>query len=402
MTVSIAVVDYGAGNLRSIRRALEAAGAEVVDHLRCRGDSPRRRGRPARRGRGPARPWTGCSELDLVPVLGEVVRSGRPFLGICLGMQLLFGHQEEGDTRGLDLLPGRVRSLPPDVKVPQIGWNRVRWVRDAVGYDCRGRGRVLLRPLLRRRARRPGRRRRDHQLRRRLPQHRPPRTMSGAPNFTRKRAAPLGCAWSPAGSKVSAAADARRAGKRPRVILYPAIDIRGGRCVRLVEGDFTRETVFDADPADAARRWARAGAEWLHVVDLDGAFAGQPGQPRGGRRASAPQPTIPMQLGGGIRDAWRDLERLFDARHRPRDPRHRRAARSRVRSRRRARAGASRIAVGARRARRHGWPPTAGSGSPSADVDRGRAARWPAPASRDSSSPTSAATARCRARTSTA
>src|SRR5262245_39199213 len=55
------------------------------------------------------------------------------------------------------------------------------------------------------------------------------------------------------------------------MIVYPAIDIRGGRCVRLVEGDFNRETVFDAEPVDAARRWKDAGAEWLHVVDLDGA-----------------------------------------------------------------------------------------------------------------------------------
>ena len=52
------------------------------------------------------------------------------------------------------------------------------------------------------------------------------------------------------------------------MIVYPAIDVRGGRCVRLVEGDFARETAYDADPADAARRWADAGAEWLHVVDL--------------------------------------------------------------------------------------------------------------------------------------
>src|SRR5215211_2961806 len=60
------------------------------------------------------------------------------------------------------------------------------------------------------------------------------------------------------------------------VIIYPAIDIRGGRCVRLVEGDFNRETVFDADPVDAARRWSSFGAEWLPVVDLDGAIEGKP------------------------------------------------------------------------------------------------------------------------------
>jgi len=58
------------------------------------------------------------------------------------------------------------------------------------------------------------------------------------------------------------------------VELIPAIDIRGGRCVRLVQGDYARETVFDADPIDVARRWAAGGTTRIHVVDLDGAREG--------------------------------------------------------------------------------------------------------------------------------
>lgn len=84
------------------------------------------------------------------------------------------------------------------------------------------------------------------------------------------------------------------------MIVYPAIDIRGGRCVRLVEGDFDRETAFDADPADAARRWHTAGAEWLHVVDLDGAVQGEPTNTGAIRRIRDAVP-IPIQLGGGLR-----------------------------------------------------------------------------------------------------
>jgi len=84
------------------------------------------------------------------------------------------------------------------------------------------------------------------------------------------------------------------------VIIYPAIDLRGGRCVRLVEGDFARETAFDADPAEAAARFAAAGAQWLHVVDLDGAKAGEPVNTDAIARIRAAI-TIPMQLGGGIR-----------------------------------------------------------------------------------------------------
>ena len=60
------------------------------------------------------------------------------------------------------------------------------------------------------------------------------------------------------------------------MILYPAIDIRGGGAVRLLQGDYERETAYDADPVDAARRWSGEGARRLHVVDLDGARAGEP------------------------------------------------------------------------------------------------------------------------------
>src|SRR3972149_4077145 len=62
----------------------------------------------------------------------------------------------------------------------------------------------------------------------------------------------------------------------PLMEIIPAIDIRGGRCVRLGRGDYGRETVFADDPAEAARRWRDAGAKRLHVVDLDGAREGRP------------------------------------------------------------------------------------------------------------------------------
>jgi phosphoribosylformimino-5-aminoimidazole carboxamide ribotide isomerase len=95
------------------------------------------------------------------------------------------------------------------------------------------------------------------------------------------------------------------------VILYPAIDIRGGRCVRLIEGDFARETAYDADPTNAARRWVDAGAEWLHVVDLDGAVEGTPVNRDAVKRIRAAV-AVPMQLGGGLRTLT-DLEDLFAA-----------------------------------------------------------------------------------------
>jgi phosphoribosylformimino-5-aminoimidazole carboxamide ribotide isomerase len=85
------------------------------------------------------------------------------------------------------------------------------------------------------------------------------------------------------------------------VLVLPAVDIRGGRAVRLIQGDRGRERVYDADPVAAARRWIAAGARWLHVVDLDGAFGGRPGNPDAvGRVLDAAD--IPVQVGGGVRD----------------------------------------------------------------------------------------------------
>jgi phosphoribosylformimino-5-aminoimidazole carboxamide ribotide isomerase len=94
------------------------------------------------------------------------------------------------------------------------------------------------------------------------------------------------------------------------VILYPAIDIRSGKCVRLVEGDFARETVFQEQPAVAAKRWAEAGAQWLHIVDLDGAREGRPVN-QAAIAAIREAVDTPIQLGGGMRTAS-DIARAFE------------------------------------------------------------------------------------------
>jgi phosphoribosylformimino-5-aminoimidazole carboxamide ribotide isomerase len=86
------------------------------------------------------------------------------------------------------------------------------------------------------------------------------------------------------------------------LILYPAIDIRDGHAVRLAQGDYERETAYDDDPVVAAKRWEAEGARWLHVVDLDGARAGEPVNLDQVRRIVAAV-GIPIQLGGGLRDS---------------------------------------------------------------------------------------------------
>jgi phosphoribosylformimino-5-aminoimidazole carboxamide ribotide isomerase len=86
------------------------------------------------------------------------------------------------------------------------------------------------------------------------------------------------------------------------LILYPAIDIRGGHAVRLTQGDYARETEYDADPVAAAERWEQGGARWLHVVDLDGAREGGPRNLEHLRRIVAAA-AIPIQAGGGLRNS---------------------------------------------------------------------------------------------------
>lgn len=94
------------------------------------------------------------------------------------------------------------------------------------------------------------------------------------------------------------------------MIVYPAIDIRGGQAVRLVEGDYNRETVFHADPAEAARRWTDDGAEWIHIVDLDGARDGLRGNSEAISRIRAAVP-LKLQLGGGLRSI-EDVQAVAD------------------------------------------------------------------------------------------
>jgi len=94
------------------------------------------------------------------------------------------------------------------------------------------------------------------------------------------------------------------------MILLPAVDILGGRAVRLAQGSFDEATVYDADPLEAARRWVAAGARGLHVVDLDGARAGTPANFDHVARIAA-EVEVPVQVGGGLRtlDAVEDAVR---------------------------------------------------------------------------------------------
>ena len=116
------------------------------------------------------------------------------------------------------------------------------------------------------------------------------------------------------------------------MILFPAIDLKEGRCVRLVQGDMDQATVFNDDPADQALSFEKQGFSWLHLVDLDGAFAGQPMNAQAVEAILAAT-TLPVQLGGGIRtmktvEGWisRGVKRVIIGTAAVRDPTFVRAA----------------------------------------------------------------------------
>lgn len=94
------------------------------------------------------------------------------------------------------------------------------------------------------------------------------------------------------------------------MIIYPAIDIRGGKCVRLFKGDFEQETIFSDYPYEMAKKWENAGGEFLHLVDLDGARAGEP-QNLAAVKEILANVKIPAELGGGIR-TMEHIEKILD------------------------------------------------------------------------------------------
>ncbi|MFH1957830.1 MAG: imidazole glycerol phosphate synthase subunit HisH [bacterium] len=126
MPVEISVVDYGLGNIRSVSKALEESGARVVVTNKPGEIS---------NSRGVVFPGVGAfgkgmenvNKLGLLPYLVKEIKSGKPFLGICLGLQLLFTESEEhGNTAGFDIVKGKVKKFTGDIKIPHMGWNQIK------------------------------------------------------------------------------------------------------------------------------------------------------------------------------------------------------------------------------------------------------------------------------------
>ena len=270
----------------------------------------------------------------LDPVLREAAERGTPLLGICIGMQVLFEESEEhGRHQGLGLLPGRVRRFEGALPVPHMGWNRLRrrsrtrcstgWptashVYFVHSYFCDAPDDVVL-AHLRLRPRLPGGGRPRQRARRAVPSREEP---GRGPAHARQLRAP---------------GRVRAEERRTRVIVVPAIDIRGGKVVRLKQGRLEDETVYGTAPADVARRWeaggrARASTSWTST----------PPSSRKPQRdvvaAVIAAVKIPVEVGGGLR-VLENAHALSRARRRPRDLRHRGGGPARAWCRRRCGSG---------------------------------------------------------------
>ena len=218
----------------------------------------------------------------------ERIEAGVPFLGVCLGLQLLF-ERERGGPGGAgarDRCRGDVRACRRRLKVPHIGWNQVELVH---GLRSASTGSPTARPSTSCTATRWCRARPGDVLT--MTDYDGVTFVSGvevdnvaAVQFHPEKSSTLGLrfyrnfARRASGPSGPAQEDAMR--------LFPAIDIQGGRCVRLRRGDFADETVFGDDPVAMAEHWVGEGARFLHVVDLDGAREGEPRNFASGARPS--------------------------------------------------------------------------------------------------------------------
>ena len=125
----IVIIDYGMGNLRSVQKAFEASGAKPkVTSSPAEVEKADKIILPGVGAFGQA--MQELKKKKLLGVLKDKVQSGTPYLGLCLGMQLLFSHSEEGDVKGLGILPGQVKRFRGNLKVPHMGWNTLSVRRD--------------------------------------------------------------------------------------------------------------------------------------------------------------------------------------------------------------------------------------------------------------------------------
>ncbi len=300
MTRRVALIDYGSGNLRSAEKALARAAREggAVQEIVVTAD-PGAVARAERIVLPGVGAFADCMRgLTSIPgmreALEEAVRArGVPFLGICVGMQLLATlGREFGETPGLGWIDGEVVALAPadpTLKIPHMGWNELT-VRRAhplfAGIEAGAHAYFVHSYQFHPED--------DDAVLATADYGGPVTAAIGRDNIA-------GTQFHP---EKSQAVGLRLLAELPELvamILFPAIDLKDGACVRLKRGEMGEATIFNTDPAAQAQIFAAAGFEYLHCVDLNGAFEGHSANAPAIRAIRAAI-DLPIQLGGGIRD----------------------------------------------------------------------------------------------------
>ena len=288
--VKIAIIDYNAGNIASVANALERFGLEYV--ITRDAKEILSADKVIFPGQGRAKP---AMEFLRSAGLVDVIRNvKKPFLGICLGMQLLFESSEEDDAKCLGIIPGRVRKFQDaGMKIPQIGWNTITATRydklfkdvpdTLFAYFANSYYAESLKPFT---------------IAASTYGNAPFASVVNKDNF-------YGTQFHPEKSGLLGVQILRNFCELgietpKKLLIAPAIDIIGGKCVRLLRGEYDKQTTYGDDPAAMAQSFVSAGAKYLHVVDLDGARKGAP-MNSGVIVELIKRVSVPVQVGGGIR-----------------------------------------------------------------------------------------------------
>ena len=323
--MSTVIIDYGVGNIGSLMGALDAIRMNYV----LSGDPAVIEGATAIILPGVGAFAAAMDELkkrNLVAILRKKAASGTPFMGICLGMQLLFDSSEEnGHHEGLGLIEGTVNLILATVKIPHMGWNSLDFqLEDAIlknnnphdyvyyvhSYYVKTAAKYIV-ASSDYGVQVPGIVRKDNII---GMQFHPEKSSEAGLNLLRAFKA-LSLHTSQRNVQDATVVHKRKRGGSMK--LFPAIDIKDKYAVRLSQGDFNQKTVYNTNPLEVAQKWQAAGSEWLHLVDLDSAKDGVSENVEITREIIS-QTDLKVQLGGGIRSAehvkdWIDagLERVI-------------------------------------------------------------------------------------------
>lgn len=288
--MNIAIVDYNGGNTASMKNALARLGFSAV----VTSDPPVILSADKIIFPGQGRAGSAMQNLRETGLDVTVQNIKRPFLGVCLGMQLLFEDSEEDNTKCLGIIKGTVKRFRElKVKVPQIGWNTITETRNSPllkdmpdtfyayfvnSYYAETERRYVI-----------------------------GMSSYGATMFPSvvQQDNFFGVQFHPEKSGDIGQQLLRNFCElgipTPHTTLViPALDIRGGNCVRLRQGNYEKETFYSDSPCAVARSFAGKGAKYLHLIDLDGAKKGEPVN-SALILSIAKEMTIPIQVGGGIR-----------------------------------------------------------------------------------------------------